>query len=124
MHTLIVSLHYCHTQVRFVAADDIWLSPQTSLNPVQTPTCAITLTIYADRKTADDYFNACYEEIAKLNIGYRFHWGKHFPADTDSVDLQEMYPKFEDFAEIRNALDPKGVFLNPFLEDTFGFDDE
>ena len=108
------------SQVRFVAGDDIWLSPETSAS--RRPQCTITFTIYADRQTAEEYFDACYEATAHLSI--RYHWGKHFPADTDSDDIRNMYPKFDDFVNIRKEMDPKGVFINPFLKKTFGFNDE
>ena len=119
LHTTHKHTH-THTQVRFVAGDDIWLSPETG--PLNTSWCAITLTIYADRRTAQRYFDACYEATAHLNI--RYHWGKHFPTDADSDDIKKMYPKYEDFTRIRAVMDPNGVFLNPFLEETFGFRDE
>ena len=118
-------IYFCfHFQVRFVAGDDMWLSPETTANASfsKRPFCAITLTIYAKEDIAEKYFNACYKATAHLNI--RYHWGKHFPADTNSDDIEKMYPRFNDFAEVRKSMDPKGVFLNPFLKKTFGFDDE
>lgn len=108
------------TEVRFVAGDNIWLSPEAS--PSNRPWCAITLTIYADKQTVEEYFNACYNATAHLSI--RYHWGKHFPADTDPADIKVMYPKYNKFASIREKMDPKGVFLNPLLEETFGFSGE
>jgi len=48
----------------------------------------------------------------------RPHWGKlHYQ---DAASLRPIYPRFADFCEIRARLDPRGVFLNPYLERVLG----
>ena len=43
----------------------------------------------------------------------RPHWGKlHSKA---AHELRALYPRFDDFREVRAGLDPDGVFLNPHL---------
>ncbi len=35
-------------------------------------------------------------------------------------DFERLYPKFRAFAALKAALDPHGVFANPFLNSLFG----
>lgn len=35
-------------------------------------------------------------------------------------DFERLYPKFRTFAALKAALDPHGVFANPFLNSLFG----
>ena len=35
-------------------------------------------------------------------------------------DLRPVYPKFDDFKELREKLDPKGIFVNNYLRRIFG----
>jgi FAD/FMN-containing dehydrogenase len=46
------------------------------------------------------------------------HWGKmHF---LTAEELGDLYPKWNDFQEIRAEWDPDGVFLTPFLQKLLG----
>ena len=53
-----------------------------------------------------------------LRHGGRPHWGKlhslHGP------QLAALYPRWNDFLEVRRELDPKGRLLNPYLFGLFG----
>jgi len=62
-----------------------------------------------------DYFCAV-DEIMRRFDG-RPHWGKIF--NLDRQDFAAQYPKWEEFAALRKSLDPKGMFLNPFLKSLF-----
>ena len=118
MHVLYPYVYCTYLQVRFVKGDDIYLSPY--YDPVD-PTagfCAVTLTIYAPEERALYYFNKVYATTRKFNA--RFHWGKHFNAGRS--EMKYFYPKFEEFAVKRKAMDPKGIFINEFLEETFQFE--
>lgn len=104
-------------QVRFVAGDDIWLSPSyNTTNGI----CAITLTIYATPGRAKNYFKDVYEATEAYHP--RFHWGKHMYAKRS--ELNELYSKLGDFALLRKKYDPKNIFVNKFLEDTFVFNSD
>ncbi len=35
-------------------------------------------------------------------------------------DFAALYPRWNDFLEVRAGLDPEGKFLNPYLKDVFG----
>jgi len=113
---VLCKLELLSLQVRFVSGDDTWLSPYYGM---EDGACAITLTIYAPRWTAKAYFDAYY--LATRRFHGRIHWGKHFTIDRSVVE--RWYPKFPEFAVIRKKMDPKGIFLNKFLKETFGFKD-
>lgn len=63
-----------------------------------------------------DYFRAV--EAIMNDYGGRPHWGKlHFQThDT----LAERYPRWNEFQRVRAALDPHGVFANPYLDRVLG----
>lgn len=58
-------------------------------------------------------------EVEKLLAahGGRPHWGKYF--DPDLYDWRALYPRFDEFAAVREALDPDRVFANAFTDALF-----
>lgn len=97
-------------EVRFVAADDILLSPAYGRE-----TCYIAVHLYRGMDY-EPYFRAV-EEIMMSYDG-RPHWGKlHF---RDAASLRGSYPRWDDFIEVRNKLDPTGVFRNTYLDRVLG----
>ena len=97
-------------EVRFVQADDNWLSPAYGRDSVQfgayTP----------DGRHARDFLEGV-EDIA-YELGARPHWGKDFSSTPDY--LRAVFPRFDDFARLRAQLDPDGVFVNDFVTRVFG----
>ncbi len=102
-------------EFRFVAADDLWLSPFQSASGE--PRCSISVHQYYKQ----DYqpLFAVTEPILR-RYGGRPHWGKLHTLD--AAELDAMYPDFERFLHLRNELDPGGKFLNPYLRQLFGKD--
>ena len=97
-------------EVRFVAQDDAWLSPFS-----QGPTISIAL-----HALAGENFDYLFKEFEPFYNQYngRPHWGKLH--SRKRTDFTKLYPKFDDFKDIRSTLDPTGKFLNPHLRDVFG----
>lgn len=97
-------------EIRFVRADQNWLSPAYRRDSVQfgayTP----------DGSHARAYLESV-EDIA-YSMGARPHWGKDFHADPDF--LRAQYPRFDDFAALRREHDPADVFVNDFVARVFG----
>ncbi|MFI7604980.1 D-arabinono-1,4-lactone oxidase [Micromonospora sp. NPDC049366] len=91
--------------VRTIAADDIWLS-----NAYGRP----TVTIACLQNTSlpyEEYFRDV--EAVFRQYGGRPHWGKkHW---LTARELRPLYPRWDDFQELRRRLDPDGVFLAPDL---------
>jgi L-gulono-1,4-lactone dehydrogenase len=50
--------------------------------------------------------------------GGRPHWGTRH--DFDAVDVATAYPRFADFARVRDDYDPDRVFTNPALARLLG----
>jgi FAD/FMN-containing dehydrogenase len=63
-----------------------------------------------------EYFDAL-EPILQKHQG-RPHWGKMHTMTASQ--LAPRYPRWEDFCRLRAALDPKGIFLNPYLKTMLG----
>lgn len=49
------------------------------------------------------------------NHGGRPHWAKKHNLSTK--ELKNLYPKWDDFMELRERFDPQGVFLNSYLRE-------
>jgi FAD-linked oxidoreductase len=96
-------------EVRFVRGDDIWLSPF-----YQRDTCSIAIHRYFEEDFTP-YFKTI-EPIFRKYQG-RPHWGKL--NTLGAADLRELYPRWDDFLEVRRAIDPGGKFLNPYLQKLF-----
>jgi FAD-linked oxidoreductase len=97
-------------EVRFIKGDDIWLSPFH-----QRDTCSIAVHRYFE-EDYKPYFTTI-EPIFRKYEG-RPHWGKLNTLQRD--DLRKLYPRWDDFVEVRRTIDPNGRFLNPYLAGLFG----
>jgi L-gulonolactone oxidase len=97
-------------EVRFAAADDIWLSTAH-----ERETGYVAVHQY-HRREHEPYFRAV-EAIAK-EVGGRPHWGKIHYRDADS--LRAAYPRFGDFVAVRDKLDPQRTFGNDHLTRVLG----
>lgn len=97
-------------EVRYVQADDIWLSPF-----YQRDTCSIAVHRYFEEDYAP-YFKTI-EPILRKYHG-RPHWGKLNTLERS--DFRKLYPRWDDFVTVRKEFDPQGRFLNPYLTGLFG----
>jgi FAD-linked oxidoreductase len=96
-------------EVRFVAKDDIYLSPCYGVDTVW-------IAIHAYIKDEYENFFKAAEQIY-LQYNGRPHWGKMHYQEKDS--LKKMYPEWEKFVAIRRSLDPQNRFLNQYLAKFF-----
>ncbi|GAB6927822.1 D-arabinono-1,4-lactone oxidase [Paenibacillus sp. JCM 10914] len=97
-------------ECRYAKGDDIWLSPAYGRDSAY-----IAIHMYRGMPHAE-YFNAM--ERIFLRYGGRPHWGKMH--SLEAAQLQEMYPMWESFQQVRHELDPDGIFLNDYVGKLFG----
>ncbi|MBO3665164.1 D-arabinono-1,4-lactone oxidase [Microbacterium stercoris] len=97
-------------EVRFAAADDIWLSTGYAREN------AYVAVHQWFRRPHERYFAAA-QAIFDAHEG-RPHWGKLHTLTADR--LRERYARFDDFRAIREATDPDRVFDNPYLRQVLG----
>ena len=95
------------TEIRSMAADNLWLSSAYGRDTV-----GIHFTWHPLQPEVEEFLPRL--EAALLPLGARPHWGKLFMAQGES--LRQQYPKFADFLALRQELDPEGKFLNGFAE--------
>jgi FAD/FMN-containing dehydrogenase len=100
---------YFPIEVRFVAADDAWLSPF-----YKRP--SLSIAVHMGHTQNHDFFFSEIEPIYR-RVGGRPHWGKLH--SLKAADLAALYPRFGDFTAMRAAKDPGGRFINPFLRSLF-----
>jgi FAD/FMN-containing dehydrogenase len=92
-------------EFRTLAADDVWLSTAYRRDTV-------TLSVHLPLGVDDEpYYRAC-EEIFLAHDG-RPHWGKVHYLNGDA--LAARHPRWADWWEVRDRIDPAGTFLNPYL---------
>ena len=97
------------SEIRTVAADDLWLSPACDGDVM-----AVHFTWQPD----EDAVRAVLPEIeaALRPFGARPHWGKLFTIGAD--ELESRYPRMADFRSLVRRLDPRGAFRNDYLDRT------
>lgn len=97
-------------EFRYVKGDDIWLSPF-----YRRDSCSIAVHRYFE----EDY-RPLFSSIEPIFRKYhgRPHWGKLNTLTPG--ELRSLYPRWEDFAAVRRELDPRGRFLNSYLQSLFG----
>lgn len=99
-------------ELRFVAADDGWLSPMSGRDSA----CLGAYIGPGMPAERERYFSAFAERMQELRA--RPHWGKQFALGASY--LRTVYPEFERFAALRHSLDPQRRFQNDFLARVLG----
>ena len=97
-------------EVRFTAGDDIPLSTGTGRDNAY-----IAVHVFKGMK-----YEPYFREVEAIMSDYegRPHWGKIHFKTADS--LEPLYPEWKRYIEVRNRLDPEGVFTNDYLRRVLG----
>lgn len=97
-------------EYRYVGGEDPWLSMAYGDEP------HATISIH---RTASEDYRPYFDVIEPIfwKYGGRPHWGKIH--NLSHKELVALYPRFRDFMEIRETLDPTGRMLNPHLKALF-----
>lgn len=98
-------------EVRTIAADDLWLSPNYERDSV-----ALHFTWIADTEAVLPAVAAVEEALDPFDA--RPHWGKVFT--TEPARLRSLFPRLGDFVELERAFDPQKTFRNPWLDAILG----
>ncbi|MEV6299697.1 D-arabinono-1,4-lactone oxidase [Actinoplanes sp. NPDC051861] len=98
-------------EIRTIAADDLWLSPNYERDSL-----ALHFTWIADTEAVLPVVADIERVLAPLAA--RPHWGKIFT--TAPAVLRDLYPRFDDFAALMRRMDPAGTFRNEWLDNLFG----
>jgi FAD/FMN-containing dehydrogenase len=97
-------------EVRVAPSDDLWLSTAYGRDSAY-------IAIHIFRASPhQEYFTAV--EDLMIAVGGRPHWGKMHTRD--AVYLRGVYPRFGDFAALRDKLDPERRFANAYLTRVLG----
>ena len=97
------------TEIRSIASDNFWMSmaykrESISIHFTWKPVPEAVLSLLPEIENA----------LAPFDV--RPHWGKIH--SVKAKQLKERYPKYTDFCNLREEIDPKGVLLNKYLKRT------
>jgi len=110
----IFNLSFAHIpmDIRFIKADNTWLS-----NAYKKDTVTIGC-ISRNVDKAETY--KAFDTMQKVFLKYegKPHWAKIHTLNKNQ--LRKLYPKLNDFIELRREMDPTNKFLNIYLEEIFG----
>jgi xylitol oxidase len=95
------------SEVRTVAADELWLSPS-----YRRETVAIHVTWVPDAAAVGAVLPELEERLAAF--APRPHWAKVSGIDADA--LAQRYPRLADFVALAAEYDPAGVFRNEWAD--------
>jgi xylitol oxidase len=98
------------SEIRTVAADDLWLSPSYGRDSV-----AFHFTWVKDAAAVTPVVGAIEEALLPLDA--RPHWGKVFTVEPAQVIGR--YERAEDFRRLMDEFDPAGKFRNAYIEALF-----
>ena len=97
-------------EIRYAPADEVWLSTANERE-------SIYLAFHVNAQTDHaDYFETV-ERVLRDYDG-RPHWGKLH--NRTAEDLAPVYPRWADFARVRDQVDPDRLFTNPYLKRVLG----
>ena len=107
-----VTPHLLISEIRTIAADDLWMSPC-----YKQPSVTIHFTLKPDWPAVSQLLPVIERELAPFHA--RPHWGKLFTVSPER--LKASYEKLPDFIELSKKYDPHGKFRNDFLnKNVFG----
>ena len=101
-----VSPHLLITEIRTIAADDLWMSPC-----YRQPSVTIHFTWKPDWPAVRRLLPIIEKELGPYQP--RPHWGKLFTMPP--AELRSRYEKLPDFIQLATKYDPAGKFRNDFL---------
>ncbi len=101
-----VGPHLLITEIRTIAADDLWMS-----TAFRQPSVSIHFTWKPDWPAVRRLLPVIEKELSPFQP--RPHWGKLFTMSPAS--LRSRYEKLADFVQLASKYDPKGKFRNDFL---------
>jgi alditol oxidase len=102
-----VSPHLLISEIRTIAADNLWMSPC-----YQQPSVTIHFTWKPDWPAVQKLLPVIETELAPFKA--RPHWGKLFAMAP--AELKANYKRLPDFIELSKKYDPQGKFRNEFLD--------
>jgi FAD-linked oxidoreductase len=103
-----ITVHF-PIEFRYVKGDDVCISPHHGRDSAA---ISVHQFVGMDYKK---YFDGA-EAIFRKHSG-RPHWGKLH--SLTAKELRPLYPKWSEFQRAREQLDPKGVFMTPYLRRLF-----
>ena len=101
-----ITPHLLITEIRAIAADDLWMSPC-----YQQPCVTIHFTWKQDWPAVSQLLPVIEKELSPFQA--RPHWGKLFTMPPEQ--LHASYKKLPDFIALAKKFDPEGKFRNDFL---------
>ncbi|SFD87515.1 L-gulonolactone oxidase [Chitinophaga sp. CF118] len=97
--------------LRYTGAESSWLSPSYNQDTFYIGMCVRE---YREKEVHSS-MQLFFDVMKKYNASP--NWGKL--SDLSKTALEERYPGMNDFRQLRNSMDPNGVFQNEFIKNFF-----
>ncbi len=110
--------HHYPLFFRRVLPDDTLISMTSGSNE---PYYTISFFTYQEPRTQFYEFAGFLAHSLTQLYEVRLHWGKYYPLNNS--DIAQKYPRLEEFRQICQKTDPKGVFRNDYAKRVLGFFD-
>ncbi|MET0304227.1 MAG: FAD-binding protein [Microbacteriaceae bacterium] len=101
-----IAPHLLVTELRTMAADDLWLS-----GAYETDAVGIHFTWKPHPSEVGALLHPIEDRL--LGLGARPHWGKV----SHATDLEALYPRLDDFRALADRYDPRGKLRNRYLDE-------
>jgi FAD/FMN-containing dehydrogenase len=102
---------------RYVAAERSWLSPMYGDSAQAVFSFLVGGDEHATGSAQEFALHAAGLEQVCLKYGGRPHWGKRFTREL--YDFSALYPRWAEFCALRHSVDPRGMFVNDWVERVF-----
>ena len=92
---------------------NFWLSPGYGRNSFRLN----FMRFAGEAGSPDEFYYQYYQLFQEKGIPFRLHWGKHMPdqqLDKWSAYLRQQYPKYDNFRQLREKMDPHSIFLTTY----------
>lgn len=109
---------YC-VEVLAGKSSEFWMSPGYGRNSAR-----INIMWWLSNKQKPmDYFQQFWDLLKDKNVPFCLHWGKYLapPSSKEGASyIINQYPKWEEFKQLREKMDPNNIFLTTYWKNQLG----
>jgi FAD/FMN-containing dehydrogenase len=102
-------------EIYITPASDFWMSASYQRSVVKVDPFWFG---YNKGDPDEAYFSKYWQLFRDKGLDYRLHWGKALSDDVDY--LRQQYPRWDDFMQLRDQMDPHQIFVTDYWRKHLG----